>query len=70
MQLLVAELLYNKPQDPKQYIVSYLERTKVAGTKPLFNKVDMHTMFEMCEWPGETQGWGPFPQPAGRHPGQ
>lgn len=52
MQLLVAELLYHKPQDPKQYIVTYLERTKVAGTKPLFNKQDLHTMFEMCKWSG------------------
>lgn len=63
MQLLVAELLYHKPQDPKQYIVTYLERTKVAGTKPLFNKQDLHTMFEMCKWSG-APGKGSLYQPA------
>jgi hypothetical protein len=38
--------MYNKPPNPKQYIVMQLEKIKVAGTKPLVNKQDLDT----SEW--------------------
>lgn len=31
-QLVLAELLVHKPEDPKAFIVAYLERTKARGT--------------------------------------
>jgi hypothetical protein len=47
LQGLLAELMYNKPANPKQYIVMQLEKIKVAGTKPLLNKQDLDTS-ECC----------------------
>ncbi|WIA19360.1 hypothetical protein OEZ85_003988 [Tetradesmus obliquus] len=49
MEGLLAELMYNKPANPKQYIVMQLEKVKVAGTKPLLNKQDLDTMFGMFD---------------------
>eukprot|EP00879_Flechtneria_rotunda_P004657 GHRR01004918.1.p1 GENE.GHRR01004918.1~~GHRR01004918.1.p1 ORF type:complete len:146 (+),score=57.76 GHRR01004918.1:305-742(+) len=46
---LLADLLYHKPANPEQYIVSQLERVKVTGTKPLLNKQDLRTMFGMFD---------------------
>eukprot|EP00878_Enallax_costatus_P031218 GHUV01034117.1.p1 GENE.GHUV01034117.1~~GHUV01034117.1.p1 ORF type:complete len:144 (+),score=49.69 GHUV01034117.1:665-1096(+) len=46
---LLAELIYNKPPNPKQYIVTQLEKIKVAGTKPLLDQADLQTMFGMFD---------------------
>lgn len=48
-QGLLAELIYNKPPNPKQYIVTQLEKIKVAGTKPLLDQADLQTMFGMFD---------------------
>ncbi|WIA39629.1 hypothetical protein OEZ86_005708 [Tetradesmus obliquus] len=49
MEGLLAELVYIKPANPKQYIVMQLEKVKVAGTRPLLNKQDLETMFGMFD---------------------
>ncbi|KAF6258446.1 hypothetical protein COO60DRAFT_1692475 [Scenedesmus sp. NREL 46B-D3] len=49
MEGLLAELMYNKPPNPRQYIVMQLEKIKAAGTKPLLNKQDLDTMFCMFD---------------------
>ena len=51
LQGLISELLYNKPANPKQFIVDYLEKIKVAGTKPLLTQDDLKIMFGMCKSP-------------------
>jgi hypothetical protein len=48
-QDLLAELIINKPADPKQYIIAAFERIKVAGTKPVLNAEDLDTMFGMFD---------------------
>lgn len=49
VQVLLSELLFHKPADPKQYILDYLEKIKVTGTKPLLNQQDLATMFGMFD---------------------
>lgn len=49
VQDLLAELMIDKPADPKQYIIAALERIKVAGTKPVLSAEDLDTMFGMFD---------------------
>jgi hypothetical protein len=49
-QGLISEVLYNRPANPKQFIVDYLEKIKVAGTKPLLTQDDLKIMFGMCKY--------------------
>jgi hypothetical protein len=44
VQALTAQLLFHKPENPKQFICRYLEQVKVAGTPPLLTKEDLETM--------------------------
>ena len=48
-QSLTAALLYNKPDDPSKFIVSYLEKVKVDGLPPLLTTEDIDTMFAMVD---------------------
>lgn len=49
LQALLADIIYNKPINPKHYIVTQLEKIKVAGTKPLLDQGDLQTMFGMFD---------------------
>jgi hypothetical protein len=55
LQGLLAEIMYNKPANPKQYIVMQLEKIKVAGTKPLLNKQDLDTSESRFRWPRDAR---------------
>lgn len=48
-QGLLADLMINKPADPKQYIIAQLEKFKVGGTKPVLDAQDLDTMFGMFD---------------------
>lgn len=49
LQALLADLMINKPADPKQYIIAQLEKIKVAGTKPVLESTDLAVMFGMFD---------------------
>jgi hypothetical protein len=49
VQALVAQLLIAKPDDPKQFLVEYLEKTKTDGVLPIVNDQDLDTMFNMFD---------------------
>mmetsp|Transcript_23808 Transcript_23808/g.52192 ORF Transcript_23808/g.52192 Transcript_23808/m.52192 type:complete len:129 (-) Transcript_23808:638-1024(-) len=49
LEALTAQLLFNKPDDPKSFIVKYMENAKLAGTPPLLNQEDLQTMFAMFD---------------------
>jgi hypothetical protein len=45
----VAQLLFHKPNDPKEFIVEYLEKAKRREAMPLLNRVDLEAMFGMFD---------------------
>jgi hypothetical protein len=47
--VLTAELLFHKPENPRAFIVRYLEQAKVAGTRPLLTEDDLPAMFGMLD---------------------
>jgi hypothetical protein len=48
-QALTGALLFNKPGDPRSYMVKYLESVKLNGTPPLFSEQDLDAMFGMFD---------------------
>jgi hypothetical protein len=47
--VLTAQLLFHKPDNPKRFVVKYLEEAKVSGTRPLLTQEDLNTMFGMFD---------------------
>ena len=47
--MLTAQLLFHKPENPREFIVEYLENVKQSGTQPLISKDDLATMFGMFD---------------------
>ncbi|GIL53691.1 hypothetical protein Vafri_9327 [Volvox africanus] len=48
-EAITAELLFYKPEKPREYIVKYLENAKVTGTSTLITEQDLDTMFGMFD---------------------
>mmetsp|Transcript_19108 Transcript_19108/g.53470 ORF Transcript_19108/g.53470 Transcript_19108/m.53470 type:complete len:128 (-) Transcript_19108:424-807(-) len=48
-EVLTAQLLFHKPDNPRKFIVKYLEEVKVSGTQPLLTEADLRTMFGMFD---------------------
>ncbi len=48
-QAITAELLFYKPENPREYIVKYLENAKISGTSTLITDQDLETMFGMFD---------------------
>ncbi|PNH02943.1 EF-hand calcium-binding domain-containing protein 10 [Tetrabaena socialis] len=48
-EAITAELLFFKPDAPREHIVKYLENVKVSGTTTLINDQDLETMFGMFD---------------------
>lgn len=42
-------MLFHKPDNPRKFIVKYLEEVKVSGTQPLLTEADLRTMFGMFD---------------------
>lgn len=49
MQVLTAQLLFEKPEDPREFLVEMLETMKAQGAKPLLTDSDLETMFGMFD---------------------
>mmetsp|Transcript_6381 Transcript_6381/g.15842 ORF Transcript_6381/g.15842 Transcript_6381/m.15842 type:complete len:129 (-) Transcript_6381:529-915(-) len=49
LETLTAQLLVNKPDNPRDFIVKYLEGVKLSGTHSLLTDVDLKTMFGMLD---------------------
>lgn len=49
VQALTSQLLFYKPDRPRDFIAKYLETVKVVGTTPLLTKEDLETMFGMFD---------------------
>ena len=49
VEVLTAQLLFHKPDNPKRFVVKYLEEVKVTGTRPLLTEEDLKTMFGMFD---------------------
>ncbi|GLC33254.1 EF-hand calcium-binding domain-containing protein 10 [Pleodorina starrii] len=48
-EAITAELLFYKPDAPREYIVKYLENAKVTGTSALITEQDLEIMFGMFD---------------------
>lgn len=48
-QVLTSQLLFRKPEEPRAFIVEYLENVKLHGTDTLINRQDLATMFGMFD---------------------
>jgi hypothetical protein len=48
-QAITSQLLFYKPENPKEFICQYLEQVKVTGTPALINDQDLDTMFGMFD---------------------
>ncbi|GIL84998.1 hypothetical protein Vretimale_9841 [Volvox reticuliferus] len=48
-EAITAELLFYKPEKPREYIVKYLENAKLTGTSTLITEQDLDTMFGMFD---------------------
>jgi hypothetical protein len=46
-ETLTAQLLFNKPENPRQFLIKYLENVKVSKAQPLLTANDLSTMFAM-----------------------
>jgi hypothetical protein len=49
MQVITAQLLFHKPDDPKQFLIDTLTTMQNQGAKPLLENVDIETMFNMFD---------------------
>lgn len=49
MQAITSQLLYHKPDNPRDFVVRYLENVKSTGTPSLLNAQDLETMFGMFD---------------------
>lgn len=49
MQVLTAQLLYQKPSDPRSFCIDFLTKMQQQGSKHLLNKQDVETMFDMFD---------------------
>eukprot|EP00955_Chlamydomonas_euryale_P098987 365187-Chlamydomonas_euryale.AAC.26 len=49
LQLMTAELLFHKPDDPRAFIIDYLTKVKTGGTRPLLDEKDLETVFGMFD---------------------
>lgn len=47
--MLTSQLLFHKPDRPREFIAKYLEQVKVTGTPSLLTKEDLDTMFGMFD---------------------
>lgn len=48
-EAIVAQLLIVKPDDPRKFIVEYLEKTKGEGVPPVVDEQDLETMFNLFD---------------------
>lgn len=49
LEAITSQLLFHKPENPKEFICQYLEQVKVTGTPALINDQDLDTMFGMFD---------------------
>lgn len=49
LQIITANVLFHKPDDPKTFIIDLLTTMKTQGAKPLLNQSDVQTMFGMFD---------------------
>ena len=48
-QSITSQLLFYKPEDPRQFVCQHLERMKLMGAEQLVNEADLDTMFSMFD---------------------
>ncbi|KAJ9514629.1 hypothetical protein QJQ45_028346 [Haematococcus lacustris] len=48
-QTLTAQLLFHKPDNPRSFLIKYLEKVKVEGAQPLIDENDLRTTFAMLD---------------------
>lgn len=49
MQIITANVLFHKPEDPKAFIIDLLTTMQTQGAKPLLEENDVQTMFGMFD---------------------
>eukprot|EP00892_Ulva_mutabilis_P009251 jgi/Ulvmu1/6699/UM030_0030.1 len=48
-EIITANLMFHKPEDPKAFVIDLLTTMKTQGAKPLLNEGDIQTMFGMFD---------------------
>ena len=48
-QVLTAQLLFHKPEDPKAFLIELLTKMQTQGAKPMLDEADVDTMFTMFD---------------------
>ncbi|KAJ9514443.1 hypothetical protein QJQ45_016182 [Haematococcus lacustris] len=48
-ETLTAQLLFHKPDNPRSFLIKYLEKVKVEGAQPLIDETDLRTTFAMLD---------------------
>jgi hypothetical protein len=46
---MTAQLIFQKPKDPKEFLLDFLRTVQKQGTKPLLDETDVSTMFSMFD---------------------
>lgn len=49
LETLTAQLLFHKPDNPRSFLIKYLEKVKVEGAQPLIDENDLRTTFAMLD---------------------
>ena len=49
VQVMTAQLLFHKPEDPKAFLVDFLTKVQEHGAKPMLDEADVDTMFAMFD---------------------